>query len=205
MAYSKKLIISLFTVVFSLSLSAKDEQARMMVHLLDYIAVDYSMAVQNGKIISQAEYGEMQEFAKTIANLGQKAPASMQSDILLLQELIGEKATQEKISSVAAGIKQNLISEYKLEIAPKRWPSIKAGKKLFALHCSSCHGMTGRGDGGLATGLDPAPTNFHAPDKANGLSPFQAYNTIRLGWIIQACAPLMNSVMMRCGTSHFTY
>ena len=35
----------------------------MMVHLLDYIAVDYSMAVQNGQIISQAEFQEMNEFA----------------------------------------------------------------------------------------------------------------------------------------------
>lgn len=37
------------------------------------------------------------------------------------------------------------------------------------------------GNGPLSEGLEPAPTNFHNPDKANGLSPFQAYNTIRLG------------------------
>ncbi|MGB0177915.1 MAG: cytochrome c/FTR1 family iron permease, partial [Owenweeksia sp.] len=67
------------------------------------------------------------------------------------------------------------------EIAPKRWPSLKSGQKLFTLHCQSCHGFEGMGDGPLAAGLEPSPTNFHDDDKANGLSPFQAYNTIRLG------------------------
>lgn len=157
------------------------EDARMMVHLLDYIAVDYGMAVQNGKVISQAEYQEMQEFANTVNSLGEKAPASLQSDIILLTRMIAEKASQEKINSVASNLKQEVISLYNLEIAPKRWPDLKSGKALFSLHCTSCHGENGNGDGPLAAGLDPSPTNFHSPDKANGLSPFQAYNTIRLG------------------------
>ncbi len=161
--------------------SAQGEDARMMVHLLDYIAVDYGMAVQNGKIISQAEYTEMQEFAATVNDLGKKAPAELQSDIMLIKRLVDEKASQEKINSVASNLKQEVISLYNLEIAPKRWPELKSGKTLFALHCQSCHGEDGRGDGPLSAGLEPAPTNFHSPDKANGLSPFQAYNTIRLG------------------------
>ncbi len=164
-----------------LSLSAQKDDARMMVHLLDYLAVDYSLAVQNGKVVSTAEYQEMKEFSLTIKELGQKVPASLQSDIILFENLVHEKAPQDKISSVAASIKQEVITIYELEVAPKRWPSISHGKELFALQCQSCHGAKGMGDGSLAAGLDPKPTNFHAPDKANGLSPFQAYNTIRLG------------------------
>ncbi len=177
-----KLVTALVLVIWSVSpLRASDEQARMIVHLLDYIAVDYSMAVENGKVINAAEYAEMREFAQTIEQMGSDAPASLQSDIILLKNLISDKASQEKISSVAAGIKSEIIGIYKIEIAPKRWPKLESGRQLFALHCSSCHGKTGSGDGSLAAGLDPKPTNFHAPDKANGLSPFQAYNTIRLG------------------------
>ena len=161
--------------------TAQGDDARMMVHLLDYIAVDYGMAVQNGEVISKAEYQEMQEFATTVNALGEKAPASLQSDIILLKRLVDEKASQEKISSVASNLKQDVISLYKLEVAPKRWPELIKGKDLFALHCQSCHGEKGFGDGPLSAGLDPKPTNFHSEDKANGLSPFQAYNTIRLG------------------------
>ncbi len=161
--------------------AGKNEQARMMVHLLDYIAVDYSMAVQEGKIISQAEFSEMKEFVGTIKRLSDATSTSTRSDILLLENLILEKASPSKVASVASNIKQDVIGHFQLEIAPKRWPKIANGKQLFALHCQSCHGGRGKGDGVLASALDPAPTNFHHPDKANGLSPFQAYNTIRLG------------------------
>jgi high-affinity iron transporter len=164
-----------------LKANEKNSNARMMVHLLDYIAVDYSMAINQGEIISVAEYKEMEEFANTINTLGQNAPASVKSDIKLLRTLIAEKASQEKVSSVSNSIKQRIISSYSLEIAPKRWPSLVNGRQLYALHCNSCHGENGKGNGILANALNPAPTNFHSPDKADGLSPFQAYNTIRLG------------------------
>jgi high-affinity iron transporter len=164
-----------------LKANEKNSNARMMVHLLDYIAVDYSMAVNQGNVISVAEYKEMEEFATTISTLGQNTPASVRSDIKLLKALIKEKASQEKVSSVSNSIKQKIISSYSLEIAPKRWPSLINGRQLYALHCKSCHGENGKGNGNLANGLNPAPTNFHSPEKANGLSPFQAYNTIRLG------------------------
>jgi len=180
MRFRKVLILMLCLTFFGLKAKEQDK-ARMMVHLLDYIAVDYSMAVQNGAVASQAEYEEMQEFAQTIENLSSQTSVSLKSDILLLQKLITEKAGHDKIASVASGIKQKIISDFKLEVAPKRWPSLKNGKALFAIQCGSCHGPQGKGDGPLAPGLEPRPTNFHTPDKANGLSPFQAYNTIRLG------------------------
>ena len=165
----------------TISLKANDENARMMVHLLDYIAVDYSMAVDNGSVINDAEYSEMQEFISTIASMGEDAPAAVKSDIKLLKKLIADKANRDKVSSVSNSIKQKIISSYNMEIAPKRWPNLDNGRELYALHCNSCHGENGQGNGVLAQGLEPAPTNFHDPDKANGLSPFKAYNTIRLG------------------------
>lgn len=187
MVRSCKVWLSVLCMAIAMSVFAgetpasNNEQARMMVHLLDYIAVDYGMAVQDGKVISAAEYAEMKEFVSSVRSISGEAPTSVQSDILLLESLITEKANQSKVASVASNIKQEVIGHYKLEIAPKRWPKIENGQRLFALQCQSCHGKEGKGDGLLAAGLDPSPTNFHHPDKANGLSPFQAYNTIRLG------------------------
>lgn len=174
-------IFSFILVFSSINIQAQDKQARMMVHLLDYISVDYSMAVKDGQVISEGEYSEMQEFAASVIRIGTKTPDSIQADISLLDSLILSKASLAHVSSLATSIKQNIISLYNIKLSPKNWPSLVNGEKLFALHCQSCHGREGKGDGVLAPGLEPSPTNFHDPDKANGLSPFQAYNTIRLG------------------------
>ncbi|MDR9375260.1 MAG: FTR1 family protein [Schleiferiaceae bacterium] len=158
-----------------------DANARMMVHLLDYLAVDYSMAVDQGQIISEAEYAEMQEFSLTIREMTAASGGDLQSDAALLQELVDKKAPRTKIASVANSLKQKIINHYDLEVGPKRWPEIQNGAEIYKLHCQACHGPQGKGKGAMAEGLEPAPTNFHAADKAQGLSPFQAYNTIRLG------------------------
>lgn len=172
---------ALALVFLSLTAQASQSQARMMVHLLDYIAVDYSMAVEQGEVINTAEYTEMQEFASTISDMMEDASGDLQSDAQLLQDLVEQKASQNKIASVANSLKQGVISHYNLKVGPKRWPKIKRGAELYKLHCAACHGPKGKGNGAMAQGLEPQPTNFHTPEKAEGLSPFQAYNTIRLG------------------------
>lgn len=178
----------LFIYIFLISLAtfpslskAENADARMMVHLLDYIAVDYSMAVKGGQVISADEFGEMQEFAIAIEGLSDGSSEKLNQEITDLKKLIGQKASVDQVAELARSIKQKIIKQYNLAIAPKKWPSLKNGKNLYLIQCQTCHGETGRGDGQLAKGLNPAPTNFHEADKANGLSPFQAYNTIKLG------------------------
>lgn len=161
--------------------SGAGEQARMMVHLLDYIAVDYAVAVDNNQVANQAEYAEMQEFSAALMRMGSEASPSIINDLKLLQKLIEQKSSIEKVNSVATSAKQQIINFYSLEVAPKRWPSLVHGEELYQLHCQGCHGKEGYGDGPLAPGLEPRPSSFQDPLKANQLSPFQAYNTIRLG------------------------
>lgn len=57
-------------ILFSLAISAAqaepkstEAEARQLWQLLDYVSVDYAGAVQNGSVISEVEYGEMQEFS----------------------------------------------------------------------------------------------------------------------------------------------
>ena len=175
-----------FFLILLLSLNcfsgqAENANVRMMVHLLDYISADYSMAVQNGTVINEGEYGEMNEFINTVENMGASAPKKIQLEIAELKGLITEAAAVKEVSSKASFIKNSLVEHFRLTTAPKNWPSITKGKQLYDKNCQSCHGVKGMGDGLLSKGLNPQPTNFHSPDKANGISPFQAYNTIRLG------------------------
>lgn len=160
---------------------AESADARMMVHLLDYISVDYSMAVKANTIINVDEFGEMQEFASSVEKLAKREPSNIQEKIQSLKSLIDSKASVDQVAKLAQSIKSELIDFHKLSVSPKKWPSLKNAKALYIKNCQSCHGVEGRGDGALAVGLNPSPTNFHDEDKANGLSPFQAYNTIKLG------------------------
>lgn len=48
--------------------------------LLDYVAVDYPGAVQNGRVVSASEFAEMREFTTTVGNPGSRM-ASRRSGI----------------------------------------------------------------------------------------------------------------------------
>ena len=45
------------------------DQAKRLVALLDYLGSDYKNAVRDGKVLSQDEYGEMQEFSRRSLDL----------------------------------------------------------------------------------------------------------------------------------------
>ena len=45
--------------------------------------------------------------------------------------------------------------------------SVERGKKDYALHCVSCHGVNALGDGPAASSLDPKPTNLKAMSGAH--------------------------------------
>lgn len=158
---------------------------RLMVHLLDYLAVDYAGAVKNGKILSETEYKEQTEFSKTVLELSQELPEmksqpEIQSLVQELDSLIATKTDPGKVSELARVIQARVMAVAGFATAPVQWPDLAAGKKLFENTCAKCHGLEGRGDGPSAKGLKPPPANYHDPKMA-GLSPLQAFNTVRLG------------------------
>ena len=62
---------------------AETVNPRQTWQLLDYIAVDYAGAVQGGKVVAQAEYAEMREFAATVrAQLAALPTTPTQPDLI---------------------------------------------------------------------------------------------------------------------------
>lgn len=56
------------------------------------------------------------------------------------------------------------------------------GKELFAVQCTSCHGVGGAGDGPAATALTPRPRNFLiAEGWKNGRKPTMVFKTLKEG------------------------
>ncbi len=183
----KAFALGFLMVVTPLAARAEVGEAspRFLVHLLDYLAKDYGGAVANGKILSKSEFHEQTEFAesavKTNAALAEtKGVPAIKEKLERLSGLIHGKADAAEVSALAREIQAEVIAVAKLEIAPTQWPSLARGRELFAKTCVSCHGVTGRGDGPAGVAFTPRPANF-LDAHMRGISPFQAFNTIRLG------------------------
>ena len=167
--------------------SKDDSSLRTTIHLLDYISRDYTAAVQNGQVIDEAEFAEMQEFSDKVYVLIKESKLPKDDKLRMLSQLkelgkqIENKSPHKSIYTLAQQARRDIIKTTGLKTAPLVWPSLENGKNLYVQHCTPCHGVNGLGDGRLAAGLKPAPTNFLNANLMQEISPFQAYNTIKLG------------------------
>jgi len=162
------------------------DTAQTIVHMLDYVSVDYPEFVQNGKVLDKAEYEEQLEFATQAAVLLARLPAVAEHAALLahaekLKQRIVDKAPGTEITALASNLRWKMIEAYKLVVAPRGSPDLKRGATLYAAQCASCHGAQGRGDGSAGKGLEPAPSNFHDTARMAQRSVYGLYSTITLG------------------------
>ncbi|MDN6279896.1 MAG: cytochrome c/FTR1 family iron permease [Psychroflexus sp.] len=187
-AFSLSFLLALLLCPISNAFAeSNDQNAETVIHLLDYIARDYPEGVQDGEVINAQEYSEMLEFSGQAYDLTEQGAFLTQKEMYLLDDLkklkalIQEKEPAQKIGDLARQIRNDLIEITGVQTAPKLWPDARRGKELYANNCASCHGAKGNGDGEMGEGLDPAPTDFHETELMRQVSPFQAYNTIKLG------------------------
>lgn len=170
------------------------QEAQTILHLLDYIGVDYPEAVEDGKIKNEDEYKEMLEFTAQVAAQVKGLPDNLRKQALVadaaaLAKLVQEKAPAAGIADAAGKLRWAIVGAYNLRLAPRVPPDLARGKALYAKHCAACHGAEGRGDGPAAKGLEPAPSNFHDLDRMAQRSAYGLYNTITLGVAGTSMAP----------------
>lgn len=158
-----------------------------IVHLLDYVAVDYPPTVKDGQVVDEAEYQEQVEFVGQVAQLLQRMPAVPERERLVqqtaqLKARIDAKAPAEEVSRAADALRWDVVKVYRLAVAPKRAPDLRVAAGIYEAQCAACHGAQGRGDGPAATpAMDPAPANFHDAERMRSRSVYGLYNTITLG------------------------
>lgn len=154
--------------------------------LLDYIAVDYSAAVEHGQIVNDLEYAEMREFSDKVAELLEGLPATKEQSALLrkaetLKNAISQKTPPNEVASLAHNLGDMLLAAYPVTLAPMAPPDIARGKVLYTEQCASCHGATGQGDGPAAKGSEPPPIDFTDRNRARERSVFGLYQVIGQG------------------------
>ncbi len=163
-----------------------DEKAQTIVHMLDYLGVDYPQTVRDGQVINPEEYTEQREFATQVITLLGELPAVPEQAMLLQQARgllahIEARSSSSEISILAEQLHIGVIQAWRLNVAPRQPPDLRQTKGLFVQHCAACHGAQGRGDGPLAKGMEPAPRNFHDDTRMRQRSLYGLYNTITLG------------------------
>lgn len=166
--------------------TATQDKAKQIWQVLDYLAVDYGAAVQNGAVVSKDEYAEMEEFSanaekqlselpKTDANIKLVAQAGK------LRTLIAAKASPEQVASQSRALAADVLKVYPVPLSPTQAPDLKTGAALYQANCASCHGAAGHGDGPLAKSLNPPPIAFSDHERARERSVFSLQQIISHG------------------------
>jgi len=175
-----------------------DERARRVVHLLDYMAVDYPNTVADGAIVDELEYAEQIEFSarvrETLAELGIDDADALAGGAAELEQAITARAPGAQVSARARVLAATLRDRFGVRALPRSAPDVARGEALYAQLCASCHGPEGHGDGPAGAGLDPAPSNLRDPERMQALSPFALYSTIRYGIAGTAMAPFESAL-----------
>lgn len=181
-----RILMVLLTTCWMTAVQAAEPSADVIVHMLDYVAVDYAGAVRDGKVVSADEYKEMQDFATQVVEQLRQLPArprqtALGDDARALVERVDAKAPPEEIAQRASELRRGLIAAYGIQVAPRATPDIKAAANRFESMCAGCHGATGHGDGKLAAGMEPPPADFHDAGRMRARSVYGLYSTISLG------------------------
>jgi high-affinity iron transporter len=154
--------------------------------LLDYVAVDYAGAVENGKIKSASEYAEMTEFVASVSTgLAALPPSPARAQLIAsagrLKSTVATKRSASEVAGLAHQLAGDLLKAYPVPLAPSRAPDMARAATLFAQNCSSCHGLSGDGHGPDAVKLATPPIAFTDVGRARQRTPFGLYQYISQG------------------------
>jgi len=161
-------------------------QVQPILHILDYVAVDYPGVFHNGKIENKQEYAEQKEFAGRLVTLSTQLPESTQKAALVkmakrIQRAIAQQTPAAQVAKLCGEMTTQLINSYKVNVAPRIAPDSAGVSVLYQENCAVCHGAEGFGNGPNARNIEPHPANFHDQVRQQHRNVYSLYNTISLG------------------------
>ncbi|WP_437292831.1 c-type cytochrome [Sorangium sp. So ce426] len=164
-------------------------EARRLVHVLGYVAMDYGGSVANGAVTSVIEYDEQLALLGEAIHVATRIqPSALESGagdlaqgIVGVRELVEAKVAADRVAVAARGARDRVASAFRLAEAPLSRPDATRGAALYQENCATCHGPTGHADTRRAASLVPPPANFHDPILAEQLAPIGVESAVRFG------------------------
>jgi high-affinity iron transporter len=177
--------VSILSLVAATTLSAQENPAKRLSSIVGVAVEEYAKAVdEKGNLISKDEFDETSGFlsdARQVATRlrGYEAPATR----AILDSLITAVATRQSPTTVRQI--HRLFSASLGTAGAMDLPSgpldTADGHALYLKNCTSCHGISGAGDGPAAHTLSTAPPGIGAHKLTPELTPTLAYNVVSVG------------------------
>ncbi|WP_437274659.1 c-type cytochrome [Sorangium sp. So ce375] len=164
-------------------------EARRLIHVLGYVAMDYGGCVVNGAVTSTIEYDEqlallgeaMQVATRIQPSALESGAGDLAQGVAGVRGLVEAKAAGEEVAIAARGARDRVAAAFRLAEAPLSRPDAQRGAALYQENCATCHGPTGHADTRRAATLVPHPANFHDATIAEQLAPMGIESAVRFG------------------------
>lgn len=161
--------------------------ARRLAATTQLAVQEYRLGVRNGAVVSPEELAEAKLFlteARRTAGLlplPLSGPVTAQVDTLsrMLESHAEPDSVEARVTRLGLSLATALGTT--LEQIPANTPSLALGAQVYQANCAACHGITGRGDGQLASALTPPPANLSDPAALRDRSPLDFYHRITIG------------------------
>lgn len=166
-------------------------RAQTPTHPIQRVANIVSVAVEeyakgidaNGRVISVDEYNEAVGFLNDAKAAAGRLPGNRALPSAILDSIIAGVAAKKPPAFVLELNKRfatSLGSEAALAL-PTRAVDLAEGRALYESSCASCHGQLGRGDGALASTMNPRPPAIGTNEVMTDVSPAMAFRKISVG------------------------
>ncbi|WP_437515711.1 c-type cytochrome [Sorangium sp. So ce1099] len=164
-------------------------EARRLIHMLGYVAMDYGGCVADGAVTSAIEYDEqLTLLGEAILITARIQPSALESGagdlaqgVADVRALVEAKVSADRVAIAARTARARVAAAFRLAEAPLSRPDAERGAALYQENCASCHGPTGHADTKRAASLVPHPANFHDAAIAEQLTPTAVESTVRFG------------------------
>lgn len=166
-------------------------RAQTPTHPVQRVANIVSVAVEEyakgidakGRVISVDEYNEAVGFLNDAKAAAGRLPGNRAEAAAILDSIIAGVAAKQPPDAVAELHKRfaaSLGSEAALAL-PTRALDIAEGRKLYEANCASCHGTLGKGDGPLASTMNPPPPAIGTAEVMADVTPAMAFRKVSVG------------------------
>ena len=166
------------------------DNVKKIIMMLNIGAKEFEEGVKDGKVVVAPEYEESQIFLQQAKERFSKISEKIKNEKELnkisphfpkLLEMINNKVDSQKVWDKVNILNSELMKTFEIEInkTPITPVSLENGKNIFEKNCSSCHGLTGNGDGPMAKNLNPSPAKLSDP-KLTGDKNTEAYDNFEV-------------------------